>query len=48
MFAKKVVNVNAFDISSRAINLPSFHDIRVDQLDKIITVLEQLGDYNAT
>lgn len=32
----------AFDIQNRAINLPSFHDISVDEQDKVVSVIKQL------
>jgi perosamine synthetase len=32
----------AFDLPNRAINLPSFHDISVDEQDRVISVLKKL------
>ncbi len=34
-------NSNAWNISERAINLPSYHEIRADSLDRICTILLQ-------
>ena len=38
MFSK-VNNVNAYNISSRAVNLPSFHDITKKQLRRVCNVV---------
>jgi perosamine synthetase len=47
MFADKSANTNAWDIPSRAINLPSYHEITTPELDRVIEVvkscLERLG-----
>ena len=42
MFADNSANTNAWDIPSRAINLPSYHDITTQELDKVIDVIIQL------
>ncbi len=39
MFAPRQTNTNAWSIPQRAINLPSYHDMRVDELDRIIAVV---------
>jgi len=41
-FERRPQNVNAYDIAARAINLPSYHDITDEQLDRVSTVLKQL------
>jgi len=47
MFEDKPANSTAWDIPSRAINLPSYHDITTPDLDRVIEVvkscLERLG-----
>jgi perosamine synthetase len=47
MFADNSANPTAWDIPSRAINLPSYHDITTPDLDRVIEVvkscLERLG-----
>ena len=39
MFEDRPQNWNAWDIPSRAINLPSYHDITSDDLDRVIRVV---------
>lgn len=40
MFKKVSSNINAFDISSRSINLPSFHDITEEEIDRVVKVIK--------
>jgi perosamine synthetase len=42
MFEGRPANVMAYDIASRAINLPSYHDISDRQLDRVVAVIQQL------
>lgn len=42
MFSPKTDNINSYDICQRAINLPSYHEITNDQLDRVIAVIEEL------
>lgn len=42
MFETKTQNVNAYDISARSINLPSYHDITKSELDKVVITLEKI------
>jgi perosamine synthetase len=44
MFESKHQNVNAYDIPKRAINVPGYHDLDVDDQDRIIGVIEELVD----
>lgn len=39
MFEKNNVNVHAWDVPTRAINLPSYHDISENELERILVVL---------
>ncbi|MDH3635813.1 MAG: DegT/DnrJ/EryC1/StrS aminotransferase family protein [Gammaproteobacteria bacterium] len=39
MFKERFRNTIAYDISERAINLPSYHEIAIDQQDRVITVV---------
>jgi perosamine synthetase len=41
MFKPCKSNTFAWDIPTRAINIPSFHDISPDQIDRVATVIEQ-------
>jgi perosamine synthetase len=41
MFEPVHGNVNAWDIPQRAINLPSFHDISDDEIDRVCRVIER-------
>jgi perosamine synthetase len=41
MFRKKN-NPVAYDIPTRAINLPSFHDITVEEMDRVINVIKEV------
>lgn len=43
MFPTRTKNSNSESIAARAINLPSFHDITLDQQDRICHVLYQLS-----
>ena len=40
MFESKQFNKNSYEIPSRAINLPSYHDLTVDEQSRIITVIK--------
>lgn len=42
MFTDKLLNTNAWDIPSRAINLPSYHDITTAELDRVVQVVKIL------
>lgn len=42
LFRAAPENVNAYDLPTRAINLPSFHDITNGEQDRIIAILQQL------
>lgn len=42
MFTGKASNTNAWDIPSRAINLPSYHDIITSDLDRVIQVVKNI------
>lgn len=39
MFEPKATNVNSWSIPERAINLPSYHDITTDELDRVCQVV---------
>lgn len=41
-FAPVPVNVHAYDLPGRAINLPSYHDISRDELDRVVDALASL------
>jgi dTDP-4-amino-4,6-dideoxygalactose transaminase len=41
MFKSKKNNHNSWSISKRAINLPSYSDIKKSQLDKIINLVKK-------
>jgi perosamine synthetase len=40
MFEKKEANRHSYDIPSRAINLPSFHDLRDGEMERVCSVVE--------
>ena len=42
MFEDKSGNSNAWDIPSRAINLPSYHDISTVELDRVVEVITRI------
>lgn len=42
MFRKVSQNINAYDIASRSINLPSYHDITELEIDRVVNVIEKL------
>lgn len=46
MFAAQKQNVNSWDISCRAINLPSYHDITYEEIDLVCDIVELLLDRN--
>ena len=39
MFERENVNRNALDIPSRSINLPSYHDISIEDQDRVVSVI---------
>ena len=39
MFSPKKLNFNSWSIPNRSINLPSYHDISTDEMDRVIEVL---------
>ena len=41
MFDAKKTNVNAFDIPNRAINLPSYHDITNEEINKVSDTIKE-------
>lgn len=43
MFEKNQVNVHAWDVPTRAINLPSYHDISESELERILAVLRKVS-----
>ena len=43
MFEKNNVNVHAWDVPTRAINLPSYHDISEGELERILAVLRKVS-----
>lgn len=45
MFESVRENVLAWDIPKRAINLPSYHDIGADDIERVIRVIKGLMDY---
>jgi perosamine synthetase len=38
-FSSKTETINSHDIVERAVNLPSYHDIKTDELDRVIEVI---------
>lgn len=42
MFESEECHVNAYSIPARSINLPSFHDITTEELDRVCKVIEEL------
>ena len=40
MFEDALGNSNAWDIPNRAINLPSYHDISTEELDRVVDVIK--------
>jgi perosamine synthetase len=42
MFEDKLGNTNAWDIPNRAINLPSYHDMAFNELDRVTAVIKSL------
>ena len=48
MFEEVPENKNAYDISSRGINLPSFHDITEEQILRVSSVITDLVDSKAS
>ena len=43
MFEERSVNEQAWDVPTRAINLPSYHDITVSEQDRIVDVLREIS-----
>ena len=43
MFEKCRANEQAWDVPTRAINLPSYHDITVSEQDRVVTVLREIS-----
>ena len=43
IFEPVIQNLNAWDIASRAINLPSYHDIYEDDLERIVALVTKLA-----
>jgi perosamine synthetase len=41
MFEAKEVNVNSWSIPTRAINLPSYHDITLIEQERIISIIKK-------
>ena len=44
MFETVKTNENSWDISNRSINLPSFHDLHNQQIDRITSLIIELLD----
>ena len=42
MFKPIKKNFNAWDIYTRAINLPSYHEISLDEINKVVEVIKNL------
>jgi len=42
MFSTQEKNVNSYSIPSRAINLPSFHNISITEIEKVVNVIKGL------
>ena len=42
MFKPVKKNFNAWNIFNRAINLPSYHDISLEEIDKVVKVIKNL------
>jgi perosamine synthetase len=48
MFKAVPSNINAWDIASRAVNLPSYHDITADELNRVTDVIATLMETRAS
>ena len=46
MFQPRLLNKNAYSIPSRALNLPSYHDISNDELTRVIRILKNVMFYD--
>ena len=46
MFKTKKENKFSYDIPKRAINLPSYHDITLNQLKRVVSVIDNLININ--
>lgn len=44
MFAERAENFHAYDIQRRAINLPSYHEITEEDLDRVANVIRHIAD----
>jgi len=44
MFSEKRENENSWDVADRAINLPSYHDITEDEIDRVINVVYEIQE----
>lgn len=42
MFTGNISNTNAWDIPNRAINLPSYHDVTYEDLDRVVEVIKSV------
>ena len=42
MFKSIKTNINAWDISTRSINLPSYHNITLNEINKVVNVIKNL------
>jgi len=45
LFSVEHENTIAQDISSRALNLPSYHDISVGEIDRVTTIIRSIRDW---
>ncbi len=48
MFEERRANEQAWDVPTRAINLPSYHDITVSEQDRIVDVLREISSKKIT
>jgi len=44
MFSEKRENENSWDVADREINLPSYHDITEDEIDRVINVVYEIQE----
>jgi perosamine synthetase len=42
IFKADFINLNSFSIPPRAINLPSYHDIKIDEIDRVIALIKEI------
>ena len=45
MFEYNSQNVNAYSIQSRAVNLPSYHDMTTDDLERVINTVKNFYEH---